>query len=249
MPSPSILLFISALLGGLVVLVLPKPKPATFKFVLAFAGGYLFSVTILHVLPDLLSAHPSSMRIGVYVLAGFFLQLCLGFFSQGIEHGHMYEPGQEGYARNLSPLALFTSLYIHAFLDGVILSSTTAAHWHHTHTTERLLVGIILHKASEAFALATVLKGFVQKKKLVTLYLLLFSLASPLGLWISRYCSQQLLLTQEGFVALAAIAGGNFLHISTTIFFESNPHHRISFPRLVATLAGAGLVVLLEYLF
>ena len=244
----SVLLFLSALLGGMGVLVMPKLKPATFKLVLVFAGSYLFSITVLHLLPDLFSFHPLTTRVGFYVLIGFFLQLFLGFFSKGVEHGHMYEAQQEDQHRSLSPLALFTSLCIHAFLDGVILSNTISAHLHHTHTTNRLLVGIILHKASECFALVSVLSGLMHKKKIITLYLLFFSLTSPLGLWISRYCTQQCLLTKEGFIALAAIASGNFLHISTTIFFESSPHHRFSSQRLIASLAGAGLVVLLEYL-
>jgi hypothetical protein len=64
---------------------------------------------------------------------------------------------------------------------------------------------------------------------------------------VSQYCSQQLLLSQAGFVALIAIAGGNFLHISTTIFFENSLNHRVNAQTLIAILTGLGLVVLLEY--
>lgn len=242
-------LFLASLLGGFVVLMLPKLKPSTFNFLLVFVGSYLFSLTILHLLPDLLAFQTSSHFIGFYVLVGFFLQLLLGMFSKGVEHGHMYESTHQEY-HGISATALFISLCVHAFLDGVILSNATLAVCSHSHvsTNTRLLVGIVLHKSSEAFALVSVLQGIVHKRRAIFGYLFGFSFASPLGLWISKYCSQTLLFNQKVFVALAAVAVGNLLHISTTIFFESSPHHRINFRRLVAIVAGIGVVMILEYL-
>ncbi|MHB9148101.1 MAG: ZIP family metal transporter [Candidatus Amoebophilus sp.] len=242
-------LFLASLLGGFVVLMLPKLKPSTFNFLLVFVGSYLFSLTILHLLPDLLAFQTSSHFIGFYVLVGFFLQLLLGMFSKGVEHGHMYESTHQEY-HGISATALFISLCVHAFLDGVILSNATLAVCSHSHvsTNTRLLVGIVLHKSSEAFALVSVLQGIVHKRRAIFVYLFGFSFASPLGLWISKYCSQSLLFNQKVFVALAAVAVGNLLHISTTIFFESSPHHRINFRRLIAIVAGIGVVMILEYL-
>jgi zinc and cadmium transporter len=247
MLSQSALLFLSALLGGVIMLLLPKLQPATFKLILVFAGSYLFSITIIHLLPDLFALHAINKHVGFYILIGFFLQLLLGFFSKGIEHGHTYHAPQGSY--QLVPTTLLASLCIHAFLDGIILSNAISNPFHlsHNHTTNSLLIGIILHKASEAFALVSVLSKIIVQKRGVMLYLLLFSLASPLGLLVSQYCSQQLLLSQAGFVALIAIAGGNFLHISTTIFFESSTNHRINPQTLLAILTGVGLVMLLEY--
>ena len=239
-------LFLSAFLGGGVVLLLPALKPSTFNFLLAFVGSYLFSLTILHLLPDLLAFPTSSYFIGLSVLIGFFLQLLLGAFSNGIEHGHMHVHQQHDQPL-ISPLGVFVSLCIHAFLDGVILSNATLANHSHDSIYARLLVGIVLHKSSEAFALVGVLKGLIHSKKAIWVYLFGFSLTSPLGLWLSKYGSQSLLLSPKVFVALAAIAVGNLLHISTTIFFESNPHHRINVRRLLAILAGVLVVMVLEW--
>lgn len=242
-----IALFLSAFLGGGVVLLLPTLKASSFNFLLAFVGSYLFSLTILHLLPDLLAFPTSSHFIGLSVLIGFFLQLLLGAFSHGIEHGHMHEiQAQE--RPLISPVGVFFSLCIHAFLDGVILSNATLATSSQDSVYARLLVGIVLHKSSEAFALVGVLKGLVHSQKTIWLYLFGFSLTSPLGLWLSKYGSQSLLLSPKVFVALAAIAVGNLLHISTTIFFESTPNHRINARRLVAILAGVLLVMVLEWL-
>jgi zinc and cadmium transporter len=239
-------LFLSAFLGGGIVLLLPALKPSTFNFLLAFVGSYLFSLTILHLLPDLLTFPTSSHFIGLYVLIGFFLQLLLGAFSNGIEHGHMHE-NQQHEQPLISPLGVFVSLCIHAFLDGVILSNATLTTHSHDSIYAQLLVGIVLHKSSEAFALVGVLKGLMHSKKAIWIYLFGFSLTSPLGLWLSKYGSQSLLLSPKVFVALAAIAVGNLLHISTTIFFESSPHHRINARRLIAILAGVLVVMVLEW--
>jgi hypothetical protein len=246
MHTQIISLFLSAFLGGATALLLPALRPSTFNFLLAFVGSYLFSLTILHLLPDLLAFPTSSYLIGLSVLVGFFLQLLLGAFSNGIEHGHMHEMHTHEQPL-ISPLGVFISLCIHAFLDGVILSNATLTTSAHESIYARLLVGIVLHKSSEAFALVGVLKGIMHSKKAIGGYLFGFSLASPLGLWLSKYGSQNLLLSPKVFVALAAIAVGNLLHISTTIFFESSPHHRIDSRRFIAILAGVLVVMVLEW--
>jgi zinc transporter ZupT len=255
----AVLLFLATLLGGLVVLLMPRFGPAAFRLVLAFTGSYLFAIIFLHILPDLFSLHTSlytsATQMGLYVLLGFFLQLFLEFFSKGVEHGHLYEEGHEVQLRGLSPLPLLVAFCIHAFMDGVILNpvfsfaSPHVSYVYYEYNPYRLLVGMILHKASEAFALVTVLRKLVRRKGSIFLYLVCASLAAPLGLWLSAHGSQYLSLTNdEWLVALTAVAGGGFLYIAMTIFLEAIPHDQLNAARLAATLAGAGLVVCLEFL-
>eukprot|EP01132_Coremiostelium_polycephalum_P000015 gene14-21_t len=242
-----ITLFLAALLGGIAVLALPKLKLPTFDLLLVFVGSYLFALTVMHLLPDLLTLQSSTHFVGLYVVIGFFLQLLLGLFSQGIEHGHNH--GMQQLERtNISATALFISLCIHAFLDGIILSNATINTVASASINMRLLVGIILHKCSEAFALVSVLQGILQKRRTILWYLIGFSFASPIGLFVSKYCSQILLFNPKIFVALAAVAVGNLLHISTTIFFESSPHNqRLNMSRLFAMASGVGVVILMEH--
>jgi zinc and cadmium transporter len=245
----SFLLFIAAFLGGSIVFLIRQPSSGSFNNLLIFSGAYLFAITVLHLLPDLFTLYPTSNLVGLYILIGFFFQLLLEFFSKGVEHGHMYTTQQEGHHHKIAPLALLSSLCIHAFLDGVILSSPTVGHLHHaSHSSNGLLLGIILHKIPVAFALTSVLSKLTPYKTTLTLYLLLFALASPLGLWASSYCNEQQWLSEHGLLALLAIVSGNFLHIATTIFFESSPSHHLNIQKFVASLAGAGLAVLLEFL-
>src|SRR5436190_2693704 len=85
-----LVLFLTPLLSGLLVYFLPKGKSTSFKLILVFAGSYLFSITVIHILPGLFRQPVASEYIGICVLAGFFLQQFLEYFTSGIEHGHMH---------------------------------------------------------------------------------------------------------------------------------------------------------------
>jgi zinc and cadmium transporter len=244
----ALLLFLAASLGGMAVLVIRRPSPVLLKLLLIFSGGYLFAITFLHVLPDLFALHTDPRLAGLYILIGFFLQLLLEFFSKGVEHGHMYETHQAEHQHSIAPLTLMVALFIHAFLDGVILSSPSSMHLHHAHSTDGLLVGILLHKVPESFALASVLSKLISSKRTIVICLLIFALASPLGLLGSGYCSQQQLLSGHVSLALWGIVSGSFVHIATTILFEASPGHHPNIKKFLTSLSGAGFAAICEFL-
>lgn len=246
-------IFLATLLGGCVFILLPPFKPHIFKIILAFTGSYLFALTVLHLLPDLFKVPTHTHSIGLFILAGFFLQVILGAFSEGIEHGHLHE----GHHHKLliSPTRVFISLYIHALLDGVIINNATLGcscqmhhHSQHAHTPIYgwLMGGIMLHKFCDAFALVSVLNQVLRSKKAIFLYLLGFSMASPLGFWLSN-AGHSKIFSPQVYVMLSAIAVGNLLQISTTIFFEACPHHKIDFKRFLAMMLGVLAVVMMEF--
>jgi zinc and cadmium transporter len=77
---------------------------------------------------------------------------------------------------------------------------------------------------------------------------MIFSLASPVGLILSDLLNTYNLLSHEGFLILFAIVSGNFLHISTTIYFESSPDHSFHKKKIVISLIGAALAIMTEFL-
>ena len=85
-----LILFFSTLLAGLVALIIPKINSKYFYLGLVFSGAFLFSITIVHLLPELFSDRSSPGWIGLLVLLGFFMQLLLDFFTSGVEHGHLH---------------------------------------------------------------------------------------------------------------------------------------------------------------
>lgn len=243
----SSLLFLAALLGGIAVLVLPTPSKANFQRVNILAGSYLFAITLLHLLPELFSGPIPPQRIGLYLLMGFFLQIFLELMSKGVEHGHI--DSHSGQTPQVVPLSLLLALFIHAFLDGFVLSTPHDTHvCTHTHGPGGLLIGILLHKVPVAFAFTSILKKELRSQHTVLLYLLLFAISSPLGLWVSQYGSQYISNSADSLAVLFAIATGSFFHIATTIFFEASPDHHFNLQKFLLSLSGAGLAVVFEFL-
>lgn len=229
------------------MLIIRKPSPASFKLLLVFSGGYLFAIAFLHILPELFVLHSNARVAGLYVLIGFFLQLFLECFSKGVEHGHLYEADHEEHQHTIAPLTLMVALSVHAFSDGIILNDPSV-HLHHHHGANTLLIGILLHKVPESFALASILIKLIDNRRKVLMYLFMFALAAPLGLLGSSYISQQQWLPPQVSLALWGIVSGSLVHIATTIFFEANPGHQPNNHKFIASLAGAGFAVICEFL-
>src|SRR5690554_6769728 len=238
------LLFFSAFLAGMVALLSSKWKVRDFKRVLVFAGSYLFSITILHIFPELFADRASAYFMGLYVLLGFLLQQVLVFMSSGIEHGHIHDHAETGMGNSV--WTLMVGLFLHAFLEGTLLSKEPSLTGHH-HGSETLLLGIVLHKIPEAFALVTVLLTRLSKQKILGL-LVLFSLASPLGMLSTEWFYHQEIIGRQFIDILFGLVAGGFLHIATMIFFESSPRHQFQVHKLLIILLAAGMAILSEYL-
>jgi zinc transporter ZupT len=156
------------IIGGMAALLIKKQSKENYRLVLSFSGAFLFSITLIHLLPVVFSMNPLA---GVYVLAGFFIQIFLEQLTHGIEHGHFHEHSE----RPSYIFALLLGLSLHSFLDGIPLSNhQLLEEGHHS-----LLYGISLHKIPEGFALASVLL-FSNYRKITTFsFLILFSLIAP----------------------------------------------------------------------
>jgi len=144
----------------------------------------------------------------------------------------------------MSAILVLSALSIHALLEGTLLAHPSDIHLHHD--AKALLIGIALHKIPAAFALVSILICYLPSRKPTIVYLVVFSIASPAGLLISDYLFENSYLDGEVFVMLFAIVSGNFLHISTTIVFESSPKHGFRAQRLVLSLLGAGAAIIAE---
>jgi zinc transporter ZupT len=233
----AIVLFLSAFITGLIVFVRPIVKPIYFTLSLAFSGAYLFTLTLTHILPELFAEASSPFNIGVFVVLGFLMQVCIEFFTEGVEHGHLHH-------HNLNATTMLFALFIHAVLEGTLLSHPS--HHHESGETNTLLFGIVIHKIPESFAFASVLLSQIQSRSKVLLLLLIFSIASPIGVLSSSFINMGEVVSKQVTDILFAIVAGNFLHISTTIFFEANPQHQFNGKRLLCILAGVVVAILAE---
>jgi zinc transporter ZupT len=241
-----LLLFFIAMGAGSLVFFAPNFKDKYFKLILVFAGSYLFSITVLHLLPELFSSGFDGGKMGLFILIGFLLQQILEFLSSGIEHGHIHHHHGESKS---GVITVMLGLFIHAFLEGTLLShgnlidSESAVQMH---SGQSVLLGIVMHKGPAAFALAAVLSSSLSKKWTLIL-LTIFALASPMGMFSSAFLFENGILQKEGIGMLYGLVVGGFLHISTTIFFESSPHHTFHWKKLLVSFFAAGLAIASEY--
>lgn len=247
MLSSLLILFLSALLSGLLVFVIPDLDKKNYKLALVFAGSYLFSITIIHIMPELFSQAENPTTIGLYVLLGFFLQQILEYFTAGAEHGHVHQHKGEHSHGITSAITVLAAMIIHALLEGSLLAHPSVIHAHHD--SMGLLFGIVLHKAPAAFALMSIIVCQLQQKKLAIIFLILFAIASPIGMLVGDFYVENNALAHETFTILFAVVSGNFLHISTTIVFESSANHHFNAKKLGVAILGAILAVGAEYWF
>jgi zinc and cadmium transporter len=241
----ALILFFAAFLPGIWVIYRARPVWFNMKYLLVFAGAYIFSITIVHILPEVFEGSEQPRMAALFVLAGFFMQIFLDYLTSGVEHGHehLHHHGHSG----ASPLLLMIGLCLHALMDGAILVHPVEGHpVHDLSHTYGLLLGIVLHKIPAALALMAVLMTVYRDRRALMAMLLLFSISSPVGYVFSEYLNQSSLLGRQGFLLVFALVSGNFLHISTTIFFESSPEHSFHRKKILISLLGALLAVLTE---
>jgi zinc transporter ZupT len=245
-PVQYLLLFSSVVIGGSLAFYLRRNDKKLIQLLLSFSGAYILGITFLHLVPE---TYETGNHTGLFILLGFFIQLMLEQLSGGVEHGHIHAIHD---AKSSAAFAIMLGLCLHAFIEGLPLDILGHAHDGHAHAghnhgsseTNHLLFGIIIHKIPAAFALGILLllSGF--KDKTVILYLVIFGSMSPLAAAIGGYLDGQGLLSPDIRSAIMAIVIGSFLHIATTILFETDTNHKIPINKLIAVLAGLVIAIL-----
>jgi zinc and cadmium transporter len=229
-----LVLFFCAFFGGLSIFLVKSDKSQLLKLILSFSGAYLFAITVLHLIPEAYSG-PDHAEIGIYILIGFLFQIFLEQFSEGVEHGHIHKHGQ-GQA---FPYGIMISLCLHAFLEGMPLAKDQH---------NALIFGISLHHIPAAFALSSILLQNNFKFKGIAFFLVIFALMAPLGFLLSFGISNGSIGRIElYFNKMMGIVIGIFLHISTTILFESSVDHKVSKRKMIAVLLGISIALVGYY--
>ena len=227
------LLFVLTTIGGAIPLFLKKFKSSWMTLMLAFSGSFLFGITMLHLMPE--AFHELGEKAGLYVLLGFFIQLVLQRLSHGVEHGHIHET--HDHVHSIFPI--FLGLSIHAFMEGIPLGFN----YQSSATLPSIFLGVAAHKLPEAITLCSLLliSGTKQNKWLI---LILFALMSPVSAMMAMYYGQKFHFISNLLVYIIPVVIGSFLHISTTILYESGTkHHQLSRQKVIAVLLGLGFAL------
>jgi zinc transporter ZupT len=231
-------LIASVILGGLVVTYLNATNKSQFiKLALAFSGGFLLAIIFQHLIPDIYA--DGQAKMGIFILLGFLVQLILEYFSGGIEHGHVHvHKGQP------LPWVLFISLSIHSIIEGIPLGNEYMGIVNtHDHGHGSLFWGIIFHQVPVAIALMTLLINTKLTQLQSWLVLILFAIMTPLGVLLGFNMSTAQLGLDVNVIL--AVVVEMFLHISTTIIFETTESHKFNLMKLMSIVVGCGLAMLM----
>jgi len=212
-----LLLFLSVVTGYIVALILRKKDLRNMEVVMAFSGAFLLAITVFELLPQVFST--PSRAIGVFIMAGILLQIFLEFFSKGAEHGHVHLHSENKHF----PWVLFISLSIHAFMEGFPISEDN-----------NLLLAIIIHKIPVAIILSFFFITAGYKRSTTLFFLFFFGLMTPIGNFISNHYQ----IVHQYETQINAIVIGIFLHVSTTILFESSKNHKFNPAKMAAVIVA-----------
>ncbi len=229
-----LLLLSSIVAGALSVFLLRLHEPKHVKLLNAFVGAYLLCLTLLHLLPELYQGHGEGAAIsvtwlGVLMLAGFFTQVALDVISMGVEHGHAHHLHHER-----SVVGILAGLCLHALVEAMALGNS---HSHYDPASRRLLLySIVLHNYPVSIALLGMLLQSGMTRTRALGWLAVFAAMAPLGMTLSAHTALAAHSRE-----LTAVVIGIFMHISTTILFESSDIHRFNLAKLGAIVVGTGL--------
>jgi hypothetical protein len=93
-------------ISGSLSIFLQRKQAQVVRFLLTVSGGFLFGTVMLHLFPEVFEAQTQA---GIFIVIGFFIQLILEKFSEGVEHGHLHLdlPDGHDHGHDLRPLGCF----------------------------------------------------------------------------------------------------------------------------------------------
>jgi hypothetical protein len=153
--------------------------------------------------------------------------------THGVEHGHSHN--HELTTTQFG--SIFLGLGVHAFLEGIPLGFT----YYQPQTLHGLNMGILFHKIPEVILLAHLsFLTFAKQKTKGLIFVILFALITPLACVLSSYMGQHYyFVSQKILIYLVPFVAGSFIHISTTVLFESGTqHHHLTARKIASILIG-----------
>jgi zinc and cadmium transporter len=222
-------LVLTVLGSGSLVFTFKTGDQRVLKFLLAFSGAFLIGITFLKLIPEVFSK--PALFTGLFVLLGFLLQLSLELITEGAEHGHKHSHTE---GEKVSPFLLLLGLCIHSFLEGMPIVPGFDMKLQHT-----LVLGVVIHNIPISLTLMSLFLHYGCSKTKSFVYLMIFALMTPLGSAFSNLMDASFSTSLSTyFNYILAIVIGIFLHVSTSILFETEENHRYNLQKFLTVIVG-----------
>jgi zinc and cadmium transporter len=239
----STIIFFGILIGGLIILKF-SITDNNLRLLLSFGGAFILSITFLEIIPEIYE-NKSSSYAGYFMLIGFMIQLFVDFLTKGADHGHRHEHNiveKEHNPLHFPTLPLLIGVCIHSFFEALPLSDAFGSF----EVKRALVIGIVIHNIPISFVLMGLFIHSRYSKSKSFFLLFLFAIAAPLGILTSSQIGSFFQTNASLFYTITmSIVVGIFLHISTTVLFETSENHRFNFYKLFSIIIGIALALLI----
>ncbi len=211
---PAIVLLLGPLLGIFIQYKIKFNNPKIVANIVLFSGAFLLGVAVFGLMPELFSETENAKQAGLWLIFGFLFQLFLEKFTGGIGHGHIHS---HEVPKNI--WVLYAGLYVHALFEGY---SAGVSNYLYPLVISSMVIGISIHEAPATFSLSMLLKQKLKHKQKLIIALLIYAMATPIGYLLGVYIHAENIISENTAQIITAIIAGTFLHISTTIVFETS---------------------------
>ena len=219
----------TVLASGSFIFFFNKDDDRILKLLLAFSGAFLIGISFLKLVPEVFNSQ--AKYIGLFVMLGFLIQLVLELITEGAEHGHSHAHAE---GEKVSPFLLLTGLCIHSFLEGMPIVGAFTTGIQHT-----LVIGVVIHNIPISLTLMSLFLHYGLSTRRAFFFLVVFSLMTPLGSILSNIIH---ILTATSltiyFNYVMAVVIGIFLHVSTSILFETEENHKYNLQKFLTICIG-----------
>lgn len=235
----NLFLFLITLAGGSAPLWMKGLNDRKTNYLLAFSGSFLLSITLLHLLPE--TFKDLGDKAGIFVLTGFFVQLLIQRLTHGIEHGHTHiHVENHGHNHSAQLTSIIAGLSLHAFMEGLPLGFN----YRMPGTEYSLFLAVAAHKLPEVMLLVSLIYSLKGRSQAI-FALFFFSLITPVASLLAAFLGEKYMAMSEVVMWIIPVVAGAFIHIATTIFFESGTkQHMLTRQKTLAILIGVGLGLL-----
>ena len=201
-----LVLFVAGMVGGLSALILKRRGAKTSWLCLGgtFAGGAFLSSAFFELIPEAIC----DLGWLKTTLLGGGLILGLAWLDRRADHAHAEIHGHHPHGGSASSAyVLGGMLGLHSLLEGLALGSIQSGV-----VQQALAVAILMHKATDTFALAVTMGRNGNSTGLIVGATLLLSLATPGGAWLASLADLSGAHRLHGI--LSAATAGTFLYLA-----------------------------------
>lgn len=194
---------------GIIIYFFRSINQKILHLLIALGAGTMFSVALVHILPESLEQSPYSIYAFVtgFLLIYLLEEILTTHHHDHTHNDHTHEDPHEHFHHVV--VVAWIAIFVHTLFDGLGIRA-----WFAINTTLGLSIfaGIAIHQIPVSLSVASMLRESDFQKKTQIILTLLFALAAPLGFIISGKIIGDLPLV---LVWLAtALAGGSLLYVS-----------------------------------